>query len=312
MPGCGAPTQAGRAAGEQHPHGVARRDPLARDGRARRRPPAIRRPAPDDRRRRPAIDGVGRGPRRPERRRVRLRAPGPRSASTRTAASAIGCAALPSAISQTRTEVAGLRALTVERAHERRSGRDRRERRLIDLDEQGFRVRVIHSSMHSPWATQWSSAEHRSRPAYAPISIARNAMPGRNFLFVPGPTNVPDRVLRAMHVAMEDHRSSSFPSLTKPLFNDLKKDLQDRVGPVLHLSRLRHRRVGSVADQYAFARRQGAVRAPRPVQPPLDRDGAAPRARRAGARRRVGRGGAGRPDRRGAGGRRRSIRSRRS
>jgi alanine-glyoxylate transaminase / serine-glyoxylate transaminase / serine-pyruvate transaminase len=39
-------------------------------------------------------------------------------------------------------------------------------------------------------------------------------MPGRNFLFVPGPTNVPDRVMRAMMVAMEDHRSSKFPELT--------------------------------------------------------------------------------------------------
>lgn len=48
-------------------------------------------------------------------------------------------------------------------------------------------------------------------------------LPGRHFLFVPGPTNVPDRILRAMHVAQEDHRSSSFPSLTLPLFEDLKK-----------------------------------------------------------------------------------------
>ena len=55
-------------------------------------------------------------------------------------------------------------------------------------------------------------------------------MPGRNFLFVPGPTNVPDRVLRAMHVAMEDHRSSSFPSLTKPLFGDLKKIFRTESG----------------------------------------------------------------------------------
>jgi alanine-glyoxylate transaminase / serine-glyoxylate transaminase / serine-pyruvate transaminase len=39
-------------------------------------------------------------------------------------------------------------------------------------------------------------------------------MAGRNFLFVPGPTNVPDRVLRAMAVPMEDHRSSKFPELT--------------------------------------------------------------------------------------------------
>ena len=48
-------------------------------------------------------------------------------------------------------------------------------------------------------------------------------MAGRNFLFVPGPTNVPDRVLRAMHRPMEDHRSSDFPSLALPLFEDLKK-----------------------------------------------------------------------------------------
>jgi alanine-glyoxylate transaminase / serine-glyoxylate transaminase / serine-pyruvate transaminase len=48
-------------------------------------------------------------------------------------------------------------------------------------------------------------------------------MSGRNFLFVPGPTNVPDRVLRAMHRAMEDHRSSDFPSLVQPVLEDLKK-----------------------------------------------------------------------------------------
>lgn len=55
-------------------------------------------------------------------------------------------------------------------------------------------------------------------------------MAGRNFLFVPGPTNVPDRVLRAMHVAMEDHRSSSFPSLTKPLFENLKQVFKTATG----------------------------------------------------------------------------------
>jgi alanine-glyoxylate transaminase/serine-glyoxylate transaminase/serine-pyruvate transaminase len=47
-------------------------------------------------------------------------------------------------------------------------------------------------------------------------------MPGRNFLFVPGPTNTPDRILRAMHVPMEDHRSSSFPDLTAQILRDLK------------------------------------------------------------------------------------------
>ena len=47
-------------------------------------------------------------------------------------------------------------------------------------------------------------------------------MAGRNFLFVPGPTNVPDRVLRAMMVSMEDHRSPIFPELTHACLTALK------------------------------------------------------------------------------------------
>ncbi len=48
-------------------------------------------------------------------------------------------------------------------------------------------------------------------------------LPGRHFLFVPGPTNVPDRILRAMDRPMEDHRSSAFPQLPLSIFPDLKK-----------------------------------------------------------------------------------------
>jgi alanine-glyoxylate transaminase / serine-glyoxylate transaminase / serine-pyruvate transaminase len=55
-------------------------------------------------------------------------------------------------------------------------------------------------------------------------------MAGRNFLFVPGPTNVPDRILNAMHRPMEDHRSSDFPSLTFPIFEDLKKIFKTSTG----------------------------------------------------------------------------------
>jgi alanine-glyoxylate transaminase/serine-glyoxylate transaminase/serine-pyruvate transaminase len=47
-------------------------------------------------------------------------------------------------------------------------------------------------------------------------------MAGRNFLFVPGPTNVPDRVMRAMMVQMEDHRSPIFPELTRACLSALK------------------------------------------------------------------------------------------
>ena len=55
-------------------------------------------------------------------------------------------------------------------------------------------------------------------------------MAGRNFLFVPGPTNVPDRVQRAMVVAMEDHRSSKFPELTLGVLDSLKKVFKTTTG----------------------------------------------------------------------------------
>ncbi len=55
-------------------------------------------------------------------------------------------------------------------------------------------------------------------------------MAGRNFLFVPGPTNVPDRILRAMDRAMEDHRSSAFPALTAGLLRDLKNLFKTTTG----------------------------------------------------------------------------------
>ena len=42
-------------------------------------------------------------------------------------------------------------------------------------------------------------------------------------LYVPGPTNVPDAVRRAMNVPQQDHRAPDFPDLALPLFADLKK-----------------------------------------------------------------------------------------
>jgi len=48
-------------------------------------------------------------------------------------------------------------------------------------------------------------------------------MPGRNFLFIPGPTNVPRRIQNAMYVEQEDMRAMDLPEFTKPLYEDLKK-----------------------------------------------------------------------------------------
>jgi len=55
-------------------------------------------------------------------------------------------------------------------------------------------------------------------------------MAGRNHLYIPGPTNVPQAVLNAMNVAMEDHRSPIFPNLMKPLLADLKKIFKTQAG----------------------------------------------------------------------------------
>lgn len=47
--------------------------------------------------------------------------------------------------------------------------------------------------------------------------------PGRNHLFVPGPTNVPEPILRAMNRSNEDHRSPAFPKLSKSVIDDVKQ-----------------------------------------------------------------------------------------
>ncbi len=57
-------------------------------------------------------------------------------------------------------------------------------------------------------------------------------MPGRNFLFIPGPTNVPRRIQNAMYVEQEDMRAMDLPEFTKPLYKDLKKIFKTKNGRV--------------------------------------------------------------------------------
>ena len=46
---------------------------------------------------------------------------------------------------------------------------------------------------------------------------------GRHFLQIPGPTNVPDRVLRAMDMPTMDHRGPEFAELTREILQGLKQ-----------------------------------------------------------------------------------------
>jgi alanine-glyoxylate transaminase/serine-glyoxylate transaminase/serine-pyruvate transaminase len=53
-------------------------------------------------------------------------------------------------------------------------------------------------------------------------------MPGRHFLQIPGPTNVPDRVLRAMAQPTIDHRGAEFAQLARDVLDGLKAIFQTK------------------------------------------------------------------------------------
>lgn len=55
-------------------------------------------------------------------------------------------------------------------------------------------------------------------------------MAGRHFLQIPGPTPIPDRLLRAMHRASEDHRSSAFPAFTRSILSRLPRVVNQTKG----------------------------------------------------------------------------------
>ena len=88
---------------------------------------------------------------------------------------------------------------------------------------------------------------------------------GRHFLQIPGPTNVPDRVLRA--IDRPDHRPSR-PRVPGPRPGGARghqAHLQDPP-PGGDLPGLGHRRLGGRARQHAVARRQGADVRDRPLR----------------------------------------------
>ena len=55
---------------------------------------------------------------------------------------------------------------------------------------------------------------------------------GRHFLQIPGPSPVPDRVLRAMDMPVIDHRSAQFAELAKTVFDGCQKIFKT-AGPVI-------------------------------------------------------------------------------
>ena len=58
-------------------------------------------------------------------------------------------------------------------------------------------------------------------------------MTGQNPVFIPGPTNIPDRLRYAMSIQTMDHRAPDFIELLSPLLNDLKKVFKTTSGQVI-------------------------------------------------------------------------------
>lgn len=56
--------------------------------------------------------------------------------------------------------------------------------------------------------------------------------PGRHFLQIPGPTNVPDRILRAMDRPTIDHRGPEFAALGLECLEGIKAVFQTTSGQV--------------------------------------------------------------------------------
>ena len=58
-------------------------------------------------------------------------------------------------------------------------------------------------------------------------------MSDQNPVFIPGPTNMPDRVRHAMNAQTADHRSPDFKNLLLPLISDLKKIFKTKDGEII-------------------------------------------------------------------------------
>src|SRR5512134_2816976 len=68
----------------------------------------------------------------------------------------------------------------------------------------------------------------------SPMLVLDNHPSGRHFLQIPGPTNVPDRVLRAIDQATIDHRGPEFAVMTKAVIAGMKSVFQTQGDVVIY------------------------------------------------------------------------------
>jgi alanine-glyoxylate transaminase/serine-glyoxylate transaminase/serine-pyruvate transaminase len=58
-------------------------------------------------------------------------------------------------------------------------------------------------------------------------------MTGQNPVFIPGPTNIPERLRHAMNAPTSDHRAPDFVNLLTPMLQDLKKVFKTETGTII-------------------------------------------------------------------------------
>ena len=66
--------------------------------------------------------------------------------------------------------------------------------------------------------------------------MKKNYLPGKHFLQLPGPSNIPDRILRAMDYPTIDHRGPEFSKLALECFDGIKKVFKTKNDVVIYPS----------------------------------------------------------------------------
>ena len=100
---------------------------------------------------------------------------------------------------------------------------------------------------------------------------------GRHFLQIPGPTPVPDRILRAMDMPVIDHRGPEFGKLGKRVLDGIKTIFKC-AGPVIIYPASGTGAWEAALCQHDVARRQGADVRDRPLRLAVEVDGGEARA----------------------------------
>jgi hypothetical protein len=91
----------------------------------------------------------------------------------------------------------------------------------------------------------------------------------QNPVFIPGPTNIPEILRKAVDMPTVDHRSSLFGEVLRPALAGVKKVVQTKSGSAL-FSIYRDGRIGDGDYKYAKLRRSCSRCSQRHVQPALD------------------------------------------